>query len=146
VKIYLDNCAIQRPLDDQTNLRNRIETEAIMGVFGLIEQDILKLMSSDVLVFEISNSLDADRIYFGLKVLSLSKQRLRLTDKVILKAKELEKHGLDPIDALHLSVALTNRIRYFITCDDRFLKKARTIKNISTTVLLPTEFIKEFEK
>lgn len=51
MKVYLDNCAIQRPLDDKSNLRNRIEAEAVMGLFELIEQQKLELISSEVLLF-----------------------------------------------------------------------------------------------
>jgi len=29
MKIYLDNCALQRPLDDKSNLKNRFETIVI---------------------------------------------------------------------------------------------------------------------
>jgi hypothetical protein len=42
MKIYLDNCCLNRPFDDQANLRIRLESEAIealckgLGVVGLI--------------------------------------------------------------------------------------------------------------
>ena len=67
--IYMDNCAIQRPLDDKSNLKNRIEAEAVMGLFELIEQKKLELVNSDVLLFELNNTPDTERILFGKKVI-----------------------------------------------------------------------------
>lgn len=142
MKIFLDNCAIQRPLDDHSNIRNRIEAEAVMGLFELIEEGIIDLVSSDVLLFELNNTRDTERVHFGKRVLSLSKETLHLTDRTIIKAKEYETLGLKAIDALHLSVAITNNIKYLVTCDDKFQKKAMGIKNIRTKVLLPTELFK----
>ena len=146
MRIYLDNCAIQRPLDDKSNLRNRVEAEAIMGLFELIEQDKLDLVSSEVLIFELNNTPDPERVDFGNKVLSMSKETIRLTDKIIKKAVEFERAGIKPIDALHLSVAVVNNIMYLCTCDDKFLNKALKLKDISIKVLLPTELIKEVVK
>ncbi len=37
MKVYLDTCSIQRPLDDQTQIRIRLEAEAVLGIISLIE-------------------------------------------------------------------------------------------------------------
>ena len=50
MKIYLDNCAIQRPLDDKSNLRNRIESEAVMGLIELFEQKKIEIVNSVVVI------------------------------------------------------------------------------------------------
>jgi len=146
MRIYLDNCALQRPLDDKSNLRNRFESEAIMGLFELIEQKKLELVNSDVLLFELNNTPDPERIEFGKKVLSLCFETIPLTSLIIKKAIEFEKAGIKPIDALHLSTANLNNIKYLCTCDDKFLKNSQKIKSIGTIVILPTELIKEVIK
>ncbi len=142
----MDNCAIQRPLDDKSNLKNRIEAEAVMGLFELIEERKLELVNSEVLLFELNNTPDPERIDFGKKVLSLCKTTCPLTDTIIEKAKEFENRGIKPIDSLHLAVAVVNEIKYLCTCDIKFLKKAATLKNIKTQVILPTDLIKEVVK
>ena len=106
----MDNCAIQRPLDDKSNLRNRIEAEAVMGLFELIEQQKLDLVNSEVLLYELGNTPDNERIDFGKKVLSLCGETVPLTDRIIEKAQEFEKAGIKPVDALHLAVAVGNKI------------------------------------
>ena len=52
MKVYLDTCSLQRPLDDQTQLRIRLETEAVLGLITLIENGVLELVSSEVLLYE----------------------------------------------------------------------------------------------
>jgi hypothetical protein len=37
MKIYLDICSVQRPLDDKAQLRILVEAEAILGILALCE-------------------------------------------------------------------------------------------------------------
>lgn len=39
MKIYLDNCCLNRPFDDQSNLRVRLESEAVNHGHGDYVQD-----------------------------------------------------------------------------------------------------------
>ncbi len=52
MKIYLDVCAIQRPLDTPSHLRIALEAEAILGILALCESGRVELVSSDALVYE----------------------------------------------------------------------------------------------
>lgn len=61
MKIYLDNCSLQRPLDDQTQTRVQMETYAISQILDLCESRGLTLVSSAILLFEISKIGDAER-------------------------------------------------------------------------------------
>jgi hypothetical protein len=38
MKVYLDNCALNRPFDDQSQERIRIETEAVVLVLSHLER------------------------------------------------------------------------------------------------------------
>ena len=144
--VYMDNCAIQRPLDDKSNLMNRIEAEAVMGLFELIEKKRFELVNSEVLMYELNNTPDPERIDFGKKVLSLCKTTYPLTEVIVAKAKEFEEKGIKAIDALHLATAVINNVKYLCTCDYKFLKKALKLENIATKVILPTDLIKEVIK
>ncbi len=42
--VYLDLRSIQRPLDDQTQLRIRVETAAVLGIIALISFDQRQLL------------------------------------------------------------------------------------------------------
>jgi len=45
MKIYLDNCSLQRPLDSRTSTRIALEAEAVLGVLALLESGKIQLIS-----------------------------------------------------------------------------------------------------
>ncbi len=60
--VYFDNCAIQRPMDDKTDFRIRVEAEAILSLLELIENGFVEMVSSAALLYELSNTPDPERI------------------------------------------------------------------------------------
>ena len=70
MKIYLDMCSIQRPLDTKTQPRIAVEAEAILGVLTLCEAGQVELMTSDTLVFELERNPHSVRKEYALKVLA----------------------------------------------------------------------------
>ena len=52
MRIYLDNCCYNRPFDDQSQLRVRLETEAKLRVQYLMRTGTLEYVWSDMLVVE----------------------------------------------------------------------------------------------
>ncbi|MCX7113611.1 MAG: PIN domain-containing protein [Proteobacteria bacterium] len=52
--------------------------------------------------------------------------------------------GVKPFDALHAAVAIENNVRFFCTCDDKLLKKLRTLDfGDKTKFVSPLELIIE---
>nr|VFK13333.1 MAG: hypothetical protein BECKLPF1236B_GA0070989_104617 [Candidatus Kentron sp. LPFa] len=49
MRIYLDSCCLQRPLDNQTHSRIRVETEAVFSVLAAVQAKELALLDSDAL-------------------------------------------------------------------------------------------------
>ena len=49
------------------------------------------------------------------------------------------------MDALHLASASTSKADYFCTCDDKFLKKAKSFEGLNTKVVSPTELVMELD-
>lgn len=146
MRIYFDNCSIQRPFDNKSQLRIRIETEAILSIIELIEEGRFELITSSLVEFELEKTPDPERISFGSNVLSLHSKRIGLSDKMINHAKEFERRNIKPIDALHLAIADIEKIDYLCTCDDSFLRSAKKIENLNTKVVSPIEFIEEYER
>jgi predicted nucleic acid-binding protein len=83
----------------------------------------LKLISSDVLLFEINRIPDQDRKENALAILKIAKEAVGLTPELEAMARRLEGSGLKPLDALHLTFASTSKVDYFCTCDDKFLNR-----------------------
>ena len=71
---------------------------------------------------------------------------VELDEQVERRANELNAIGLKPLDALHVSSAEVAGADYFCTCDDRLIKRARTIEKLGTRVVSPVEVIGEIEE
>jgi len=52
MKIYLDNCSFNRPFDDQSSMRIKLETEAKLFVQEKIRIGKLQLIWSHILEYE----------------------------------------------------------------------------------------------
>ena len=143
MKIYLDNCSLQRPLDDKTQLRISLEAEAVLGIIALNEKEIIEIVHSDALAYEMSRTPHPQRKTFATEVLSSAKTYITFTKAVIDLAKTLEQHGIKPLDALHVACASTAEVHYFCTCDDRLIKRLKTGPHLACTVVTPLELIQE---
>jgi predicted nucleic acid-binding protein len=146
MKVYLDTCSLQRPLDDQTQIRIRLEAEAVLGIIALIENDDLELISSEVLLFESRRNADTTRREFAMEVLAKADQIVQVDNHVQTRAKELNAKGVMALDALHLAAAEAGLADYFCTCDDKLLKKAKRICAPTIKAVSPIELLKEIEQ
>ncbi len=71
---------------------------------------------------------------------------MRMTDEVVRGAKILEEACIPPLDALHLSSALEARADYFCTCDDKLLRRAKALTDLTLHVVSPLELIEEIDR
>jgi len=145
MKVYLDTCSLQRPLDSKTQIRIMLESEAVLGIIALCETNQLELVSSEVLLFEVRQNPQIVRREFGLEVLSKATSFVSVSVPIEQRARGLHKLGIKPLDALHLASAEEAQVDYFCTCDDKFLKKAQAISDVKTKVVSPIELIEEIE-
>jgi hypothetical protein len=125
VKIYLDRCSIQRPLDTKTQPRIAVEAEAILAVLTLCEAAEADLMSSDTLLFEVARNPHPVRKEYALKVLAKATVFVSTDNEIAEYTRGFEAEGMKPLDALHLASAVIAKADYFCTCDDRFLRRAK---------------------
>lgn len=72
MRIYLDNCCLQRPLDDQTHPRIRVETEAVFVVLAAVQAGEQSLLGSEALDYEIRRIPDEARRTEALSMLALA--------------------------------------------------------------------------
>ncbi len=145
MRIYLDCCSLQRPFDDKSQPRIAVEAEAVLVILAWCESDRLDFISSDALLFEIGFIPDQDRKDDALAILKVAKETVLLTPEIEALARRLEASGLKPLDALHLAFASASKVDYFCTCDDKFLKKAKSFEGLNTKVVFPTELVMELD-
>ena len=145
MKIYLDMCSLQRPLDDQAQLRVRLEAQAVLGVLALCESGKVDMIASDALVFESDANPDAVRRDFAAQALANATQFVKTDDQVKTRAQSFIDGGIKPLDALHLASSIAAQADFLCTCDDRFLKKARSLDTAPTKVVSPLELVSELQ-
>ena len=143
MKIYLDMCSIQRPLDSKTQPRIAVEAEAILAILALCEAGQVELMSSDTLLFELGRNPHPVRKEYALRALAKAAVFVSTDDEVVERTRTFQAEGMKPLDALHLASAVIAKADYFCTCDDRFLKRAKEADTGQTKVVSPLELITE---
>jgi predicted nucleic acid-binding protein len=146
MRIYLDNCSLQRPLDDQTQPRIRVETEAVLAILAAVQGGSVVLISSEALEFEIGRIPDEQRRKETAAVLVLAKERIELTDEVQAAAESLQRQGVSPMDAIHLALASETKADYFVTSDDKLLKRAQSMSGLGCKVLSVLGLVPEVMK
>ena len=87
------------------------------------ESSSVELANSAVLEYENSRNPFLDRKTWVNSYLSLAGIYPELDDSTRIRAQALESQGLASVDALHLACAEKAGAGYFITCDDRIIKR-----------------------
>ncbi len=143
MRIYLDTCSIQRPLDSKTQSRIAIEAEAVLAILSLMEVGKLELVSSEALLFEMARNPNANRKQFAWELLQQAALFVDLNESIEHRAKELVERGLRPLDALHVAFAEEAMADFLVTCDDKLLKKSNLLHESKTHILSPLDFIQK---
>jgi predicted nucleic acid-binding protein len=124
LKVYLDTSALNRIFDDQSQARIYLEATSMQLIFLLVEHESVELISSDALVFETEKNPYHDRQTFVVEVLQKAKYFQEIDEAVISAAQHISAYDkIKGVDALHLACAEVARADYFVTCDDRIIKK-----------------------
>lgn len=142
MRVYLDTSVLNRPFDDQSQVKIFLETQAFILILTLIESQQIALVSSSVLEYENSRNSRVERANAVNLWLSLSNIYQKLTPEIRLRAKALEEMGVKSLDALHIASAEASRSDYFLTCDKRLINRCQ---ELDLKVMNPTYFITEVD-
>jgi len=143
-KIYLDTCCLNRPFDDQTQERIRLESEAILAIISRIEKGEWDWAGSETLIDEIEQTPDTQKLSRARLLSGFIKEIVEVNEKEIKRAKDLKKEGFQAFDALHLACAESARADVFLSTDDRLLKLAkRASKRLKVQVMNPLAWVEE---
>jgi predicted nucleic acid-binding protein len=146
VRIYLDTCSLQRPLDSKAQIRVLLEADAVLGLLSLCQAGEIELVSSEALLFEVERNPNTARREYTLGALSGAASFVPLGEPVEERARALNARGLKPLDALHLASAEEGRADYLCTCNDRFLRRTQALGGLRTEVVSPVALIGEIER
>jgi predicted nucleic acid-binding protein len=141
IKIYLDNCCFNRPFDDQSQIRIRLESEAKLKIQDEIQAGRLELVWSYILEAENEANPFEERKKAIEDWKNNAKIDVNENPEIIEKAIILTQIGLRSKDALHIACAISVACNYFLTTDDKILNKNSQIDEL--TIIDPFGFIKE---
>ena len=144
MRIYLDNCCFNRPYDDQNQMKVYFETEAKLYIQEQIKLGKFQLVWSYILDFENYQNQDMNKRELISDWINFSVEDIEENEEIIKSSNELKKNGLDFYDSLHLACAIYAKCEYFMTTDNKILKKRNQINSIK--VINPIDFIRELEE
>jgi len=127
MRIYLDVCCLNRPFDDQSQERIRMESEAVELVFELCERGTHRWVSSTAIEEEASLNPDIDQRMKMEAMLKLADERLQADDSVLGSARAYRPQGIRGFDALHVALAECGGCDLLLTVDDDLIRKARRL-------------------
>jgi PIN domain-containing protein len=145
MRVYLDNCCLNRPFDDSAHVRIALEAEAVSAILRLCESGGWTLVSSDTLEFEAGQTPPGPRKVWLDEVLLGAGDYVSIDENIVDRGVELESRGFKNIDALHIASAEAGHADRLVTCDDGFLRRARKQADLQTRVLSPLEVMQELE-
>lgn len=121
MKIYLDNCCLNRPFDDLSNDAVRIEAEAIVTIIDRCENGGWELLISDVIMSEINMTPDIDRRAKVLLMCRPFSDIIKASPEIFSRAETLKKAGIKTYDAFHIASAELGGANVFLTTDRRLI-------------------------
>lgn len=143
LRVYLDACSLQRPLDDRTQPRINMEAEAILSFLSFVEVGVLDWVSSEVLRTELDFMPDPLRRAEAEKFLKLAIETIPLSNTIENLDLQYAQSGIRLFDALHLASASIARVNFFCTSDDKLLKKGVQLAGLKFRVVSPLELLAE---
>jgi len=130
MRIYPDNCALNRPFDDQSQIRIRLESEAKLHVQEKIKKREIELVWSYIL------DIENDQNSFEEKRTTIEKWKkyaivdIGETASLVERANHIVTFGVKAKDALHVSSAIEGDSDYFLTTDDKLIKRLSVLREI----------------
>jgi hypothetical protein len=100
MRVYLDACCLQRPLDDRSQPRDNLGPEAVLTILGMVENGDLELVSSQALEFEVERNPDSERRGAAKEILKLASETAGLVDVIETEAEVLVEAGFKPLGEL----------------------------------------------
>ena len=128
----MDVCCLNRPFDDQSQDKIRVETEAVISLLKRCNtKDEWYLVGSDIITIEASNNSDIVKKQKVLLLHDMANEKVIFNDIIKIRSDDFIKHNVKAFDSLHLATAEYAKVDVLLTTDGNFIKAAnRTDSNI----------------
>ena len=140
--IYLDYNCFQRGFDDPRQIRIQMEALACQEIFVRAEGNKIRLVWSFMHEDETILCPFPERKYEVLRLAALCKVRMGPEQDIYKLAKSLQKKGsLSAKDSIHLACAAHVNADFFLTCDDRAIRRAEALE-LEMVLMNPVDYIR----
>jgi predicted nucleic acid-binding protein len=119
-----------------------MESESVLAIIDRCEIGDWNFFSSDILFDEMSMIADNVKKQKILLLCQSATLYVALAEEIVTRAKELEKHGIKPYDALHVASAEFGGADIFLTTDRRLLNAAQKV-DVKIKVNNPLKWLME---
>jgi predicted nucleic acid-binding protein len=141
MRVYFNTSALNRPLDDLSSERVRIEAEAVVALLAAVEDGTIEWIGSEYLDFEVEQDPDDERVRRVRGLLVGASEHVPASDAVAGRARALERLGLRGLDALHVASAEAGSADLLITTDDRMIRGAARARDLHVRLVTPPEAV-----
>jgi predicted nucleic acid-binding protein len=143
-RIYIDTCVWCRPFDEPS-LRISAERRAFLKILRKVYSgkfDVVGSVFLDIEVEMIEGEEKKEAVKDSMHKV-ISEKIECISGRILSKKEEIKRLGLKDMDAYHLACAIEGRAKYFISVDDKILRKGREIeKRCKIKMCNPIEFLR----
>jgi hypothetical protein len=101
MRIHLDSCSLNRPWDDQGQIRIHREAESVLFLIEEARAGRIEIVTSDYLLQEILETADVKRRRKLMGMLDGGLIHVPAADSIAQRASSLEPHNIKGFDAQH---------------------------------------------
>lgn len=141
MRLYLDTCSLNRPWDDQSQVRIHLEAEAVIYIMDAARRGSVEIVSSDYLLAEIQQITDAVRRADVLALLDPATLHVPQHPSIDTRAQTFAAWHIEGYDAPHIAAAEAAQCDYLLTTDDRLIRRStRAGSALRVKILNPFDY------
>jgi predicted nucleic acid-binding protein len=152
MRIYLDNCCYNRPFNDFSQERIRLEGQAVLKILVRAYLGWDEIVGSEAVDFEIRNIASVHKRLLVEAVYSSIRRHVVYTPEIIKRAQEIRSQSnIRTLDSLHIACAQSAEVEVLLTTDDRLERACRRLELTRVPavpklrVMNPVNYIKELQ-
>jgi len=132
MRLFLDTCSLNRPWDDQGQIRVHREAESVLFLIEEALDGRIELVTSDYLMHEIMQITNEQRRERVLALLDASSLHVQASEALVRRATDFAQFSIKGYDALHFAAADFAACSWLITTDDKLLKRCGRASSITS--------------
>ncbi len=143
MKVYLDNCCLNRILDDRSYPIIYFERNSVMLILEFAEAGQVEIIGSEMLKKEIADTINLFKKERLSLMYSLCSSEVKVTEEIAERAVEIrDNSNIRTKDSIHLACAEAAKADVLLTTDKKFMKNANRLPG-KVKVMNPTEWLLE---